>query len=515
MPYSGPADTTLPKNVQQMQLPERERWVKVYNNSFDRCQADDGEDCEGTAFRIANGTAKKDLKYMDEPIRMMPSRIPQDKANYNALGGSDTQACVNCNWFMSPNGCMLVDSYPMPISPTGKSDFWLARLTNEPEPMPVRIIPAMGDKDSEDKSGLDILESLKGFVGIKAVAHTHALNHVHRHHSGTLHTHAHIHAEDKDDHDTHPSLDEQKDYSPFAIFKDVDGRWRWVAITSNNFRDKDAEIIEESAHLEYVAYADEHNDYGEAWLWHTPGTAWGDADFVDYVDGFLIKIGTVREGYEDVAERLSKESNLGVSHGFYSKYSGKDIISWYRDIEMSPLPLEVAANPWTGITLLKKEAEMGFSDAKKAWLEKMLGPERVESLSGDVKALGDALITAGVDYKEIPEDEPIETPAPEDNKESVTLTAKDITDSVTKALDDSPRLKALDDSIAAILARVSEIEKSDDEKLTEYITAKVATQGKGYVASQSGDNVLGAGDAKLKAGPQTDWFDQVVAQVKE
>lgn len=517
MPYSGSDDSKLPANVQKMPEKDRERWVAVFNSTYEDCDGDT-EECEGKAFRMANGTVKKD--YWEDgagpALAYWHITMPQDKANYNPLGGSDTEACANCHWFMSPNQCSIVDSYPIPISPTGKSNLWMARVEYEPEPMPVRIVA-----DGKDAESSNLLSVVKKFVNAliphidtddKAVAHTYERNHVHRHHAGTLHSHLHMHAEEDTDHDVHPHTEEVKQReNSFEVFKDINGNWRWLAIVSNNFKDREDEIIEEAAHLEYVAYADETKDYGEAWLWHTPGTAWGDADFVEYVDGFLLKSGTVRPGFEDVAEALSHDTNLGVSHGFYSQYGDKGIISWYRDFEVSPLPLEVAANPWTGLSLLKKEAEMGISAKKREFLEEKLGKERVDALGDSIKALGDALVAANIDYKDLPQDDEPDTPntpEPEDNQDKGLISAQAITDAVTKAIDESQRFKALDESIASIkanadhvpdiLARLSELEKSDDDKLMDYMQAK-SRNINGYRASQSDNTVLDTNNAADKA----------------
>lgn len=61
MPYSGPSDKNLPKNVKSMPPSKRKRWVAIFNNVMKECQAKGGKfsDCETKAFAIANGTLKK------------------------------------------------------------------------------------------------------------------------------------------------------------------------------------------------------------------------------------------------------------------------------------------------------------------------------------------------------------------------------------------------------------------------------------------------------------------------
>lgn len=60
MPFSGPSDSKLPNNVKVLPVADRRRWVAVWNSSYAACQRDNGEDCEATAFRQANGVLKRD-----------------------------------------------------------------------------------------------------------------------------------------------------------------------------------------------------------------------------------------------------------------------------------------------------------------------------------------------------------------------------------------------------------------------------------------------------------------------
>ncbi len=59
MPFSGPSDASLPKNVKSMSLTRRRQWVAVFNSSFSKCQKEGGSNCDGVAMKKANGVAKK------------------------------------------------------------------------------------------------------------------------------------------------------------------------------------------------------------------------------------------------------------------------------------------------------------------------------------------------------------------------------------------------------------------------------------------------------------------------
>lgn len=69
MPYTGPDDADLPSNVKAMGERDRERWVSIWNNTYRHCSDSGGSDCEGKAFRVANGVLKESLgKPLGEPL---------------------------------------------------------------------------------------------------------------------------------------------------------------------------------------------------------------------------------------------------------------------------------------------------------------------------------------------------------------------------------------------------------------------------------------------------------------
>jgi hypothetical protein len=322
---------------------------------------------------------------------------------------------------------------------------------------------------------------------------------------------------------------EGKERSPFQITKDAEGNLRWLGIVSNNFRDRDnpPQIIEAKAHQEFEDYLDKGGDYPPLMIWHTAGTEFGTTDCMGEHEGFLVATGTINKGMEPVAEALSKEKvDLGMSHGFEYRHSdqSKEIIGWYRIREVSVLPLEFAANPWTAFRTIDKEKEM--KPEKKSFLERVLGKDRVDTLA---KSLGEASasLKAQVESKEVkPEVKPAE-PAPVVNNNVVTAKAipedpevseaegqamKAIADTVVavkdiaKALPDMVKRiealeagnKALADENAKLKA---EIKKSHDDIVAQAFNPR---GGFAYVPSQATDNVVKEGDALQKAKPAVD-----------
>jgi hypothetical protein len=198
-----------------------------------------------------------------------------------------------------------------------------------------------------------------------------------------------------------------KEHAPLALFKQADGRLRVVGWASNNRRDKDTppEIITEAAHKEFMGWLDAHPEHApEFWHWHTPGTKYAKADWWDYADGFTVYSGLVDVGKEAQAEKAASDG-IGMSHGFHvlGYDNAHHHITQYRTFEVSDLPKSRAANPYTSFNVIRKEAGMPFSEAKKAYLLERLKPETVAELerkTSDLKAAADA---AGIEAKDLDE----------------------------------------------------------------------------------------------------------------
>lgn len=73
MPYSGPGDDSLPKNVKEMGEKDKAQWVEVFNSAYAKCTDEGGTDCEGSAMAQANGVVSKrfDIKDLWESIRRL------------------------------------------------------------------------------------------------------------------------------------------------------------------------------------------------------------------------------------------------------------------------------------------------------------------------------------------------------------------------------------------------------------------------------------------------------------
>lgn len=216
--------------------------------------------------------------------------------------------------------------------------------------------------------------------------------------------------------------------SGFRVFKDADGGWRWFGWATNKWRDRDShadplhggEILTEAAHQEFIQWVDKNpaRRMPALWPWHTKEAAHAQkADWIDYADGFLCLSGPLTEQEAKAITRVANEFDLGMSHGFYAMSRDRvhGHITKYRAFEVSYLPLEEAANPWTDFVTIEKEVDVsGFSDNKRRMLALLAGEEFAAEVEGETAAKAEMLEQAGVDSKEkdTPAEEPAEEAAP-------------------------------------------------------------------------------------------------------
>lgn len=230
--------------------------------------------------------------------------------------------------------------------------------------------------------------------------------------------------------------------SGFRVFKDADGEMRWFGWATNKWRDRDShadpvhggEILTEAAHQEFIKWVDKNaaRRMPALWPWHTKeGAHEQRADWMDYADGFLCLSGPLTAEEAKAITRVADEFDLGMSHGFYA--IGRDRehghITKYRAFEVSYLPLEDAANPWTDFVTIEKEVdEMGFSDNKRRMLALLAGEEFAAEVEGETAAKAEMLEQAGIDSKETaeaPAEEAAEEAAPAEEAEDAEPEAEE------------------------------------------------------------------------------------------
>lgn len=292
--------------------------------------------------------------------------------------------------------------------------------------------------------------------------------------------------------------------SAFVVTKDLSGNYRWLALNSNNFEDREGEVFSEAAHLDYVAWVDQTKEYPELRLWHVPHTRIGMADFAAYADHFMLTSGTFDPEFKDMAPVLA-EREYGVSHGFTYRQGDKSAdgtFHAYRTFEVSILPPEKAANTWTTFASIEalKEVAMTLPEDKKQFLLDHIGPERTARVEDAMETVGKELEGVGISFKDLdsaaatadapaaaaeaappanaatPDPDPEPKPEGEGGGEggepagaAPTAPAPSAMDEVlagVRALQALPTdVTALKEQVEGLASRVATLEQTDDQKL--------------------------------------------------
>jgi hypothetical protein len=227
------------------------------------------------------------------------------------------------------------------------------------------------------------------------------------------------------------------------------------------------------------------------------------------------------------------DENIGISIGGFGTRSKEDprIITKYRLYEVSDLPLNKAANPFTDFETISKEVGMD-NEQKMKYLAKVLGSdEKAEEYMNKAGLMSEALKDAGVENKEKTEDVP-EVVA-EVVPETVVAQPNELVAEVLKALDidglkefvvktqAEQAQAALDREKIGILENViKELSGDRDEELAKMIRPEAASAFPWSRPSTSKENLLKEGDAedkKLKDAapgiPEENWLSTVTGTV--
>jgi hypothetical protein len=296
-----------------------------------------------------------------------------------------------------------------------------------------------------------------------------------------------------------------KSKSGFTVCKDVNGQYRWTAIFSNKFRDRDnpPEILSDAAHKDFVKAVQSGSwEMPELWLWHTLVSESGIADFITYYDdGFIVATGMFDKDREFIAEALmDREDYLLVSHGMPAIEINRDdkdrsIITRYRTSEISVLPDWAAANELTGFQTINSYGgkDMGIPAKDREHLAQLIGEDATAALENDVKSKASSATADGLEFKEVEDEELTETEevkteaeveveaekteAAENTEDVTEVESVDAEEVETETEETKPAIsaeeiaKAIGDVINPLVDRVIQIEqtvkalsKSDEEK---------------------------------------------------
>lgn len=436
---------------------------------------------------------------MNEGKKMfMP--ISQDEAGYVSLSATKGQACANCRFYQYDQGfstCLLIDNHPDPIINTG----WCKRWEGEPEepelpavePTPVVIV---GEVDM----GYDLDKSVEKALQKPSVIQRFW--------------------------DALPKL--LRSARPTAQFKAI-GNGFWVGWYSNNFEDRDEEIVAAEGHDKFIRRLKAGiMPMPELRFWHIPGSGHGKALWVDRIDHMMVAVGRYDDtplGHLMEKHYETTDRAYGMSQGFTatkSKHFKNGV--WYdlNTFEISTLPPEKAANVMTLFSEVKSMASQESLALLKDILVKGLGQESGEAEFQNVLSVTETMNKEaeklGVRYKDFTDPAKVDAPA----SEAVALEA--LSKNVAPLLVDLT--KDLADTVHVATAQATEIDalkkgRDDDRKIMDGLKTQVEllTAQMGLTprrASQSGDTALAqevADKLKERAGEVDDfWADLKVTK---
>lgn len=211
----------------------------------------------------------------------------------------------------------------------------------------------------------------------------------------------------------------------FSIFKQSDGTWRWVGVTSSGFRDGDRQLVTskaleadvarmntEQAKLGLSARKEIAEGLGELSWWHVmlkeenpqelyPGIA---VDIASCDASEMAGVSNIESGvfYDNaVGERMAaQQKELGFSREFFYPASEPDAQGNFNRIHTyrrTILPARRAANPMSAETLsIQKESK----ENKMSKLKELVGDEAYKNVLTRVAQKEQELERAGVEKKE-------------------------------------------------------------------------------------------------------------------
>ena len=184
----------------------------------------------------------------------------------------------------------------------------------------------------------------------------------------------------------------------FLVLKDATGAHRWVAYSSNAYRDRDHEIVSTKALADDCARADGDGQYGPLRWWHVggmvaPGWDLGTCDFNAMHGRVLVESGTFKSAA--IGQAVAKAApNLQLSIGFTHAPDEPDrqgVFHHIRRFERSLVPSGRAANPFTRLIVKETHMEPEKEAALKTHLgddvaaQVIAGAETVQKEADDVK----------------------------------------------------------------------------------------------------------------------------------
>ena len=296
-----------------------------------------------------------------------------------------------------------------------------------------------------------------------------------------------------------------------TVFKQKDGNYRWLAVSSNAFMDGDKEIVSTKALEDDVA---RDGDRGPLRWWHEPQLDLGKADFSAMHGKMLIESGTFKS--REIARAIAlKAKNLSMSVGFVHPRSEPDSDGVFHNIrifERSLLPQERAANKFTKFEVVE---ENSMNETKYKALKDLVGDALVAKILGSAEISEKEAMADGIRFKQkaVAADEILD----EELGDEVTEKAKSRKPSPVDE-DDFSDLSA-EEIMKMVDELISEKEAQDELDLEEQISEETTMKAKSApaVEEEEIDEVEGddeEAEAPVMASKKNELKDKMMASKK-
>jgi hypothetical protein len=337
------------------------------------------------------------------------------------------------------------------------------------------------------------------------------------------------------------------DAQPVSVFKDKDGNWRWVLLSSNAYRDLDGEIVSMKAIQKDIDLGDrmkekgEIKDYGPLRWWHVKGADIGDCDFRMLQGRVLIESGTFRD--QNIGAAVAhKAKDLQVSIGFNHPFSEPDsdgVFHTIKTFERSLVPSGRVANPLTAVFAKKGVDMTTLKEKLEAFSALVKDDELVKNILGQAQTVEKEADADGIAFKakkdeaaaedetdiedeEVEEDDDSETSGKElDNeyylsdmsvKEFGEMLAEIMTEALVPALKEMQRPVAVDATTEKD-AKVAELTKKVEELTLKLKEATEAPKPRAFSASTDNSTVVSDQEKVKELGPKSDPMEFITAFV--
>jgi len=311
----------------------------------------------------------------------------------------------------------------------------------------------------------------------------------------------------------------KKNNNAIIVHKEDDGEYRFVGWLSGKWIDSEKDIISEEAHLDFVNFLKDNEDWEITFRsWHMPGTDREyPIDFWTYEHGFVIVSGKLNKLEAVSLMKAMSKQRIGMSHGFMGirDFTDSRVIRKYRTFEVSDLPLDKAAFPWSDLTTLLEAKSM---KTQLQYLSEVVGEDRLKDIIADTELKKHILESTGIEEKQLDAfvagEEIVEEPKEEVKevdqevedtpeltpemvsvlKTSLGLEEFDLTEikeTIEKANATMAILPALAEQVSSLSKQLVESEKDSADKLADFLSAGVQKKAdlEKARASQSDDNL--------------------------